>query len=88
VRVGLFIKNPEVERKARELARLTGKSLTAVVEKAFDRQLEPEPARPRPTVGQLGDCFACALARQFDALLFFKGDNFAVTDVRLAVYPT
>ena len=37
--MGIFIKNPEVERKARELARLTGKSLTAALEEAIDRQL-------------------------------------------------
>jgi antitoxin VapB len=37
--MGIFIKNPEVERKARELARLTGKTLTSVVEEGLDRQL-------------------------------------------------
>lgn len=53
--MGLFIKNPEVERKARELARASGKTLTAVIEEALDRQLasRPEPARPRPTVEEM-----------------------------------
>jgi antitoxin VapB len=53
--MGIFIKNPEVERKARELARLTGKSLTAVVEEGLDRQLaeRPAPAPPRPTIEEM-----------------------------------
>ena len=53
--MGIFIKKPEVERKVRELARLTGKSLTAVVEEALDQQLakQPKPARPRPTLEEM-----------------------------------
>lgn len=45
--MGIFIKNPEVERKARELARLTGKTLTAAIEEAVDQALANEEARPR-----------------------------------------
>jgi antitoxin VapB len=37
--MGIFIKNPEVERKARELARLRGQTLTTVIGEALDRQL-------------------------------------------------
>lgn len=33
----------------------------------------------------LGDCFAYALAKQLDAPLLFKGDDFRMTDVRVAV---
>ena len=33
----------------------------------------------------LGDCFAYALARQLDAPLLFKGDDFALTDVKRAL---
>ncbi len=36
----------------------------------------------------LGDCFAYALAKQLDAPLLFKGDDFAVTDIRPALQPT
>jgi ribonuclease VapC len=36
----------------------------------------------------LGDCFAYALAKQLDAPLLFKGDDFGVTDVRPALQPT
>lgn len=36
----------------------------------------------------LGDCFAYALAKQLDAPLLFKGDDFGATDVRIAIQPT
>jgi antitoxin VapB len=55
--VGIFIKNPEVERKARELARLTGQSLTAAVDQALEgalvEQRRAEVARRRPTFEQM-----------------------------------
>lgn len=53
--MGIFIKNPEVERKARELAALKGKSLTAVIEEGLDRQLaeQPKPPGRRPTVEEM-----------------------------------
>lgn len=53
--MGIFIKNPEVERKARELAKLTGESLTGAIEKALDQRLSalPKPARRRPTLAEM-----------------------------------
>ena len=36
----------------------------------------------------LGDCFAYALAKQLDAPLLYKGDDFAKTDIRSALQPT
>jgi antitoxin VapB len=53
--MGLFIKNPEVERKARELAQRTGKSLTAAIEAAVDQALAAEAAQPRnrPTLEEM-----------------------------------
>jgi ribonuclease VapC len=36
----------------------------------------------------LGDCFAYALAKQLDAPLLYKGDDFALTDIRSALQPT
>jgi hypothetical protein len=53
--MGIFIKNPEVERKARELARLTGKTLTAALEEAIDQRLaeQPPPARRKPTLEEM-----------------------------------
>ena len=48
--MGIFIKNPQVERKARELARISGKSLTAAIEEAIDDKLSraaPLPGKAR-----------------------------------------
>lgn len=36
----------------------------------------------------LGDCFAYALAKQLDAPLLYKDDDFAKTDIRSALQPT
>jgi ribonuclease VapC len=36
----------------------------------------------------LGDCFAYALSKQLDAPLLYKGNAFALTDVRSALQPT
>lgn len=36
----------------------------------------------------IADCFAYALAKSLDAPLLYKGDDFALTDVRSALQPT
>ena len=46
--MGIFIKNPEVERKARELAHRQGRTLTAAIEEALDRRLAETPPAPSP----------------------------------------
>ena len=52
--MGIFIRNPQVERKARELAALKGKSLTAVIEEGLDRQLAETPTSGRrPTLEEM-----------------------------------
>jgi antitoxin VapB len=52
--MGIFIKNPEVERKARELAALEGTSLTAAIAAAVDQRLEEKRrSRRRPTVEEM-----------------------------------
>lgn len=53
--MGIFIKNPETERKARELARLRGHSLTAVIDAALDGALVEERAKAssRPTADDI-----------------------------------
>jgi antitoxin VapB len=53
--MGIFIKNPEVERKARELAEREGKTLTAVIEDALDEKLarRSKPRGRRPTVAEM-----------------------------------
>lgn len=40
--MGLFIRNAEVERKARELASITGETLTRALDKALDAALEQQ----------------------------------------------
>jgi antitoxin VapB len=55
--MGIFIKNPEVERKARDLARLRRATLTEVIGQALDCQLAEETAkaqeRRRPTLEEM-----------------------------------
>ena len=43
--MALYIKNPDVEKSARRLARLTGETLTEATERAIEERLE----RLRPT---------------------------------------
>ena len=45
--MSLFIKNPDVERAARELARMRGAGLTEAVGSAIQLALEAERAKPR-----------------------------------------
>lgn len=41
-----------------------------------------------PAKLNLGNCFAYALAKSLDAPLLYKGDDFALTDIRSALQPT
>jgi ribonuclease VapC len=41
-----------------------------------------------PAQLNLGDCFAYALARDFDEPLLFKGEDFKQTDLELVIEPT
>jgi hypothetical protein len=45
--MGILIKNPETERKARELAALRGDTLTGAIDKALDKALEAERTKPK-----------------------------------------
>ena len=52
--MAILIKNPEVERKARELASLRGLSITAALDGALDKALaETPPKRRKPTVEEM-----------------------------------
>ncbi len=53
--MGIFIKNPETERKARELARLRGQTLTAAIDGALDHALavESPPIRKARTMEEI-----------------------------------
>jgi hypothetical protein len=41
--------------------------------------------RRHPAALNIGDCFSCALAAASDDSLLFKGDNFALTNIRPAL---
>ncbi|MDO8380831.1 type II toxin-antitoxin system VapB family antitoxin [Phenylobacterium sp.] len=45
--MAILIKNVDVEKRARELAALTGESLTGAIDKAIKLRLEQENAKPR-----------------------------------------
>ena len=45
--MGIFIKNPETERKVRELANRRGSTLTAAIDQALDQALKAEASAPR-----------------------------------------
>lgn len=52
--MGILIKNPETERKARELAALTGETLTGAIDAALEARLADERGkRKRPTVEEM-----------------------------------
>jgi len=45
--MAILIKNAEVEKRARELAALTGETLTSAIDEAVKLRLEQERAKPR-----------------------------------------
>lgn len=53
--MSIFIRNPDTERKARELARLRGETLTGAVDHALAQAIEAERAKPRrrPTYDEM-----------------------------------
>jgi len=52
--VAILIKNPETERKARELASLKGETLTGAIDGALDKALaEAVPKRRKPTLEEM-----------------------------------
>ena len=51
--MAILIKNPEVERKARELATLRGQTITAALDGALDKALAEERPMRRPTLEEM-----------------------------------
>jgi uncharacterized protein with PIN domain len=91
--MALSLKNPETDRLAREVAKLTGESLTAaeivaVTPEQADAALEAfrrfGKRRHRAALN-IGDCRAYAAARVTGERLLFKGDDFAHTDIPSAL---
>jgi ribonuclease VapC len=48
-------------------------------------EAEAEYGKRTPAALNLGDCFAYALAKEIDAPLLFKGEDFTQTDIRRAL---
>ena len=51
--MAILIKNPEVERKARELAVRRGQSITAALDEALNLALAEAPPKRRPTIEEI-----------------------------------
>jgi antitoxin VapB len=52
--MAILIKNPQTERKARELASLKGETITGAIDGALERALaEARPKRPKPTLAEM-----------------------------------
>lgn len=84
--MSMFIKNPDVERAARELARLRGTSLTKAVGQAVEHALaaEREAPRPRPTMAEMKaatDRFRKAIGLDKRKLKVTKADFDALWDI-------
>lgn len=52
--MAILIKNPETERKARELATLKGQTITGAIDEALEHELaQARPKRHKPTVEEM-----------------------------------
>lgn len=51
--MAILIKNPETERKARELANLKGETITGAIDAALERALIEVRPRRRPTIEEM-----------------------------------
>ena len=51
--MAILIKNPEVERKARELASLRGVTITAALDSALEKALAEAQPKRRPTADEM-----------------------------------
>jgi ribonuclease VapC len=78
----------EAQEGVRELLRLTGIRTLPITQKeteialaAFTRYGK---GRGHPARLNLGDCFAYAMAKSYQATLLFKGEDFDKTDIRPA----
>lgn len=51
--MAILIKNPETERKARELAMLKGDTITGAIDGALDKAIAEAAPRRRPTLDEM-----------------------------------
>jgi antitoxin VapB len=83
--MGIFIKNPDVERKVREVARRKGVSITAALDAAFDRELAelppPTKARTMQELREATDRFRKAVGLDKRKLNVTKADFDALWEI-------
>jgi antitoxin VapB len=73
--MAILIKNPETERKARELATLKGQTITGAIDAALERELaDARPKRRKPTVEEMN-----AATERFRARIGLNGPQPPVT---------
>lgn len=83
-------REPHLLADARALLAIFGITVVSVDEAQVSLAAEGQARFGRgrgspPAVLNFGDLFACALARQLDLPLLFKGDDFRQTDVKVAL---
>ena len=78
----------EAQEDVRELLHVTGIRTMPITEKETEIALAAFAhygrGRGHPARLNLGDCFAYAMAKSYQATLLFKGDDFDKTDIRPA----
>jgi antitoxin VapB len=72
--MAILIKNPETERKARELALLKGQSITAAIDAALEHELANAGPKRRPTAEEILEA-----TRRFRASAGIRGPQPPVT---------
>jgi antitoxin VapB len=72
--MAILIKNPDTERKARELARLKGETITGVIDAALERALSEAQTKRRPTAEEI-----LAATKRFRAAVGIHGPQPPVT---------
>ena len=77
------ILTPEPDAAKIRTVAITSEEADAALE-AFARYGK---GRGHPARLNMGDCFACAVAKNHHASLLFKGDDFTQTDIRTAMSP-
>jgi ribonuclease VapC len=79
----------EAEEDVRDFLRIAGVTAIPITEREAETALlafgRYGKGRGHPAQLNLGDCFAYAAAKNHRAALLFKGEDFAKTDIRLAL---
>ena len=81
----------EAEKDVREFLEIAGVELVPITGREAETALAAfsryGKGRGHPAQLNLGDCFAYAVAKNYQTALLFKGDDFTKTDIRSAFNP-